>query len=349
MKLPTELRTGVRFMAVLNKNHREILRRSGMKWTPLHERLLQFHMGNLEFACGSSLADVSWRCWDQNEDMPSFAGRHALLVDGTAPIITKLTEQLDINFDIKVKNIEYERKDENDGYPIRIATEDALGNRKSFECDMVLCTMPLKVLQTSPDLFSPPLSGEKVAALKGIGAGLIEKVIVRFSEPFWEEYFEPGNFFFGHVPKVPEQRTVFNLFHDFSKRDGPVENRSYVLMSYLGGRSVDLVNEKSDEQIVELFVDVLKSLFPKKSDKIKAIDSFVTHWGKNAFTGMSYSYVKINGTGDDYDTIAKSVDDKVFFAGEHTCRFYPQTMTGSAMSGYREAGKILQILHKEKQ
>lgn len=44
--------------------------------------------------------------------------------------------------------------------------------------------------------------------------------------------------------------------------------------------------------------------------------SYVTEWYKDSFSKMSYSYIKPGGSGEVYETLADSVNDRVFFAGE---------------------------------
>lgn len=66
------------------------------------ESLMNFHISNLEFACGDTLRNVSALHWDQNEDYPQFSGENLVLPGGISQVLSKLAEGLDIELDTKV-------------------------------------------------------------------------------------------------------------------------------------------------------------------------------------------------------------------------------------------------------
>ena len=66
------------------------------------ERLLNFHLGNLEYACATTLDHVSALSWDQNESFPQFQGNHTLLTHGYETILQRLAEGLDIHLGAEV-------------------------------------------------------------------------------------------------------------------------------------------------------------------------------------------------------------------------------------------------------
>jgi len=73
------------------------------------------------------------------------------------------------------------------------------------------------------------------------------------------------------------------------------------------------------------------------------IQSICTRWGSDPLSYGSYSHVSVQSSGKDYDILAENVGNRLFFAGEATCRQYPATMHGAFMSGLREASRIYQL------
>ncbi|MEQ2190081.1 Lysine-specific histone demethylase 1B [Goodea atripinnis] len=123
---------------------KDFLQESGMQFSELEEKVLQFHLSNLEFACGSTLDQVSARFWDHNEFFAQFSGDHTLLTNGYSVLLHKLAEGLDILTDCPV-----------------------------------LVTVPLTLLQKNIIRFHPPLPERKLKAIHSLGAGIIEKVFYR--------------------------------------------------------------------------------------------------------------------------------------------------------------------------
>lgn len=68
----------------------------------LEDKLLQFHLGNLEFSCAAPLNKVSSLSWDQNEAFPQFSGDHTLLQNGFGVLLKNLAQGLGITFNCEV-------------------------------------------------------------------------------------------------------------------------------------------------------------------------------------------------------------------------------------------------------
>jgi len=256
-----------------------------------------------------------------------------LLNVGSGRIIAALASGLDVRQKHAVNRIEYGKKNKK----VVVGCE----NGKKFTCDKVVLCLPLAVYQSKLIEFSPALPSSKLDSFKYLGAGLIEKVAVRFPRRFWSSLLKKDNTldYFGHIPKNEKQRGLFNIFYDFSSRNE--KNPKYVLMSYVCGDSVSLTSKMSKNEIVQLFVETLRDLFPNEEIP-KPIGCVVTSWKNDPYIGMSYSYIKINGKGEHYDQMAEPVNDQLYFAGECTNRFFPQTMTGAFASGLRESSRIVE-------
>ncbi|XP_053571814.1 lysine-specific histone demethylase 2 [Bombina bombina] len=303
--------------------YKAFIQESRIKFTEVEEKVLQFHLSNLEYACGSNLHLVSARSWDHNEFFAQFAGDHTMLSNGYSVIIDKLAEGLDICLNSPVRNVDYT------GDEVQLTTSDG----QTYTAQKVLVTAPLALLQKGVIKFNPPLPEKKVKAINSLGAGIIEKIALQFPYRFWDSKIQ-GADFFGHIPSNSSKRGLFGVFYDMDP-----EGKHAILMSVITGDAVAAIKDLDDKQVVKQCLVVLRELF-KEQEVPVPVKYFVTRWAKDPWAQMAYSFVKTGGSGEAYDILAEDIQGKVFFAGEATNRHFPQTVTGAYLSGVREASKI---------
>ncbi|XP_055246660.1 lysine-specific histone demethylase 2 isoform X6 [Gorilla gorilla gorilla] len=303
--------------------YKAFIKESGIQFSELEGQVLQFHLSNLEYACGSNLHQVSARSWDHNEFFAQFAGDHTLLTPGYSVIIEKLAEGLDIRLKSPVQCIDYS------GDEVQVTTTDGTG----YSAQKVLVTVPLALLQKGAIQFNPPLSEKKMKAINSLGAGIIEKIALQFPYRFWDSKVQ-GADFFGHVPPSASKRGLFAVFYDMDP-----QKKHSVLMSVIAGEAVASVRTLDDKQVLQQCMATLRELF-KEQEVPDPTKYFVTRWSTDPWIQMAYSFVKTGGSGEAYDIIAEDIQGTVFFAGEATNRHFPQTVTGAYLSGVREASKI---------
>lgn len=209
-----------------------------------------------------------------------------------------------------------------------------------FKARCLLVTLPLSLLQTGGVRFTPPLN-EKQSAADKLAMGHVIKVVLRFSEPFWENLTVRGegdrpaslkDFTFIHAPaeSLPTWWTQF-----------PV--RAPILAGWAGGTRAEKLLTESDDTLLDHSFQALSHLFgTTKTFFEELLEDFYTHnWQKDPFAAGAYSYIPVDGI-DAQAQLARPLEDTLFFAGEATnTDGHHGTVHGAISSGLRASKEIL--------
>ena len=112
-------------------------------------------------------------------------------------------------------------------------------------------------------------------------------------------------------------------------------------MTFAFGDYATVTETMSDAEIISEVMAQLKTIYgnsiPNPTNMLR------TKWGQNINTFGAYSFASNGTTSADFDTMAKEISNRLFFAGEHTIRDYRGTVHGAYLSGIREAEKIIAL------
>ncbi|ORY80311.1 flavin-containing amine oxidoreductase-domain containing protein [Protomyces lactucae-debilis] len=290
--------------------------------------VLQWHWANMEYACGTNLNNLSLHNWDQ-DDGNEFNGHHAMLHGGYSLLCRGLAlapTKLDIRMNVPVQKI--------------VQGGVLLSNGEAIKAEKIVVTVPLGVLKADTITFDPPLPDWKQMAIRNLGYGLLNKVVLVYEAQFWDDNInligcvrgDPG------AEQLSPERGRFYMFWSCTE----VSKRP-VLTALLAGDAAMSCETTANEELVQEASAVLQRIYPQKQVP-QPVESVVTKWAADPFSRGSYSYIGKNGSGKDYEAMARPVGDNLFFAGEATCRTHPSTVHGAYLSGLAAAGAVLDSL-----
>ena len=332
-------------------------------------RALHWHWANLEYANATYLTKLSLLHWDQDDGHGSeallakhclilveFDGDHCTVVGGYSRIPLALAtnpDPLEIQYGSVVEKIT-NHKD-----PVKKPLTLQLQNGSTEQADMVVVTASLGALKHDLIEFDPPLPRWKRESIQKLGFGVLNKVILRFSAPFWDmtknligclQSPADGN---ADLKGYREVRgRFFIIWNCFRQTGKPIlgDMLRYLILSFLfltlvkvalvAGQAAADLEEQPDTIIVGALMATLNKIYTTKITKLERYH--VTRWQSDPITRGSYSYVAAGSTGEDYDNIARPIYNKrLYFAGEATARTHPATVHGAYLSGLRAASDIL--------
>jgi monoamine oxidase len=326
--------TFARFLQSLPDNEESRLAKTGAR-----DYIQGFHASNIERIGVHGLKK-------SNEAEDEIDGRKSFRLTGGYDLVVQalyrdaITNGADIKLNTIVKKIRWT----DEGVDVVCATADEESTLSAQRC---VITLPVGVLQAeSAELggvaFEPALPDEKRKAIKGIEMGKAIRIVMQFRERFWEDIQLPAT---SGTEDLSEMSFLHNTAAQLPTLWTQLPLRAPVLVAWTGGPNAEhLATLPADEFLNAALSSVSDTLRVDESRLRNLLVSAHSHnWNADPFTRGTYSYLPVNGL-ELQRSLARPIDDVLFFAGEATSVGYVGTVHGAIESGLRAAREILSTL-----
>ncbi len=274
----------------------------------LHSNFINFIF---EQDWSADAADLSVQATEDGED---YLGGDPVPLKGFQPLLKQLAGKIDIQLGHQVLAIQQSAE----GVEVTLRHQ---GQDKTLRAKRVLLTVPISVLQSGKIAFSPQLSARKREAIDVLGMGQLNKVWLKFPEPFWDDNHA--------MLRVSPEKGRFSLWVNMHALSG---------QPYLMALSTaNHLEAGSDAEIVEEAMLGLRSVYG--DDIPEPSKSYISRWQNDPFSMGAYSYLRQGGRPEHRDILAER-EGFIYFAGEASHSDFPATVHGAYLSGLREATKI---------
>ena len=298
------------------------------------------------------LEDLSAKYWGFGR---GFGGTDAAPVGGYTSLVHKLWQQAEsagatLHLGEEVVGIE----DLGEG-GVKVTTESG----KEWLARAAISTIPLGVLKVSPPTFSPELPAAFLAAIQRTAVGVLEKVVLSYSTPWWPSPSTIGTFLI--LPSSPSASPPSSLAELFTQTTLSVTNlhrTAHVphasLLIYLGANAGRFIASHSESDVGEALHTYLSTrLSVPGAPSPKNI--VVSRWLEDAYArGATSSPVTLARSSDgegatplDFVLLGRSQwGGRLGFAGEHTDLDGRGSVVGAVVSGEREGERVAGMLER---
>ncbi|KAJ6306685.1 hypothetical protein OIU78_021907 [Salix suchowensis] len=222
-------------------------RRPDLRLEGLAHKVLQWYLCRMEGWFAADSETISLKGWDQEELLP---GGHGLMVRGYLPVINTLAKGLDIRLGHRVSKIVRHYNG------VKVTVDDG----KTFMADAAVVAIPLGVLKSKTIMFEPKLPDWKEEAIKDLGVGIENKIVLHFEQVFW-----PKVEFLGVVAETSYGCSYFLNLHKATGHP--------VLVYMPAGKLARDIEKMSDEAAVNFAFMQLKKILPDASAPIQYLVS----------------------------------------------------------------------------
>ncbi len=181
-----------------------------------------------------------------------------------------------------------------------------------WEADKVIVSVPLSILKNKRINFTPPLPLDKQKALENLDIKRGVKVALRFEKAFWAK--KNGSIY----THLGEYYAVFRT-----------ENTLMLLV--LDKKADALMSKPKDERISFILSDLCEA-FGNFLPNFSFQEAIFQDWGVEPYIEGAYSFAQ-KAPKRTRQTLAKPIENRLFFIGEATDVHCPATMHGAMNSG----------------
>jgi monoamine oxidase len=231
-----------------------------------------------------------------------------------------LAEKLQIELAKPVTMVNWENNE------IEVQTTDA----SVYKSHKIVLTVPVAVLKKPNIQFVPELPEDKIQAIESFGVCDIVKIFLKFDEKILTPDVNILDVFEDEIP-VWWKATI----------TADENYNGEILVGWVSADKARKLYTLSQDEIIDLAVKDLEKKLNKTN--LKPIKSLVQIWKDEEFSSGAYSYIPAQASPDIIESLAKPINNKIFWAGEATDPNYA-TVNGAYYSGKRVADEILEMV-----